>query len=45
MQKGFERVSANLADIKLDYPSGPQEFETCKAAAERSGWLKQEVLM
>ena len=43
IQKGFQRVEASLADLRLDYPAGPQEFETCKAAAEKSGWLNAEV--
>lgn len=42
IQKGFERVEASLSDLKLDYPSGPQEFAACRNVAEKSGWLKPD---
>lgn len=45
IQKGFQRVETSLADLKLDYPAGPKEFETCKAAAEKSGWLTPDVAL
>jgi hypothetical protein len=42
IQKGFQRVEAQLADLQLDYPASPKEFASCKAAAEKFGWLPAE---
>ena len=39
IQKGFQRVEVQLADLQLDYPASSKEFASCKAAAEKFGWL------
>lgn len=39
IQKGFERVELQLSDLQLDYPSSPKQFDSCKEAALKQGWI------
>jgi MA3 domain len=39
MLKGFDRVEAELEDLKLDYVNAPQLFAKYKARALEEGWL------
>ena len=43
IKKGFERVEAQLSDLKLDYPGSPQQFDAFKATAMEHGWLSVEA--
>ena len=37
--QGFKRLSDGLADLELDLPTAPEDFECLKETAEMQGWL------
>ena len=39
MRKGFNRVAAEMDDIRLDHPKAPQLLSTYKDQAFQEGWL------
>lgn len=44
MRKGFERVAADMEDLKLDLPAAPSAYRKYRAQAEADGWLQVRVL-
>lgn len=40
MRKGFERVAADMEDLKLDLPAAPSAYRKYRAQAEVDGWLQ-----